>query len=211
MPEKPVRYAPIAWFTLGGIIIGYLLVHPFAMLAYILGPHHPHSFMDVSLWHRQLSQAFNPEMLTMGGAFAFMGGVAGFSLGAWYLQKERLAAEKLESQRRQVALATLRELMVTLAHYIRNANLVIGGFSSRLARGGSDPEVLHDLALIHRASQEIDAVITALESLTQIEDTPYIDAWQTRMIDLHQEFKARLQESAASAAGKENREPRKTA
>jgi signal transduction histidine kinase len=211
MPEKPVRYTPIISFTLAGIVIGYLLVHPFAMLAYILGPQHPHDFMDVALWHRQLSLAFSPEMLAMGAAFAFMGGVAGFGLGAWYLQKERLAVEKLESQRRQVALATMRELMVTLAHYIRNANLVIGGFSSRLARGNSDREVLHDLALIHRASQEIDAVITALESLTQIEHTQYIDAWQTRMIDLHQQFKARLQESAAPATGKENHAARKKA
>ncbi len=95
-------------FTLAGMVLGYLLMHPFAMLAYILGPYHFHEPWDFSLWVRQLYSAFSVEMLVMGWAFAFMGGVAGFGLEAWYLQKERLAQEQLESQRRQPAASPLR-------------------------------------------------------------------------------------------------------
>ena len=51
----------------------------------------------------------------MGGAFAFMGGMAGFCLRAWHLQRG-------ESQRRQATLKILQEFMVTLVHYIRNAD-----------------------------------------------------------------------------------------
>lgn len=29
--------------------MGYLLVYPFAMLAYMLGPHHPYESWDISL------------------------------------------------------------------------------------------------------------------------------------------------------------------
>jgi signal transduction histidine kinase len=131
-------------------------------------------------------------MLAMGMAFAFMGGVAGFCLGIWYLQNLRLNAERLESQRRQVALDTLQELMVTLAHHVRNANVVIGGFSSRLIKQAPEPEAQQQLQMIQQASREIDAVISSLESLTEIKHARYIGAWETKMIDLKKELEARL-------------------
>ena len=182
----------IIWFTLAGMVVGYLLVHPFAMLANALGPRLPQSTVDFPLWGHHLRVSFGPEMLAMGGAFAFMGGLAGFFFGIWYYQKERLTTERLESQRSQVALETLRELMVTLAHHIRNANLVIGGFSSRLHKHLPDPEVQRQLQLIQQASREIEAVIASLESLSQVDRARYIGEWETRMIDLKQELEARL-------------------
>ena len=188
--------ARLIWFTLAGIVMGYLLMHPFAMLAYILGPHHPHESWDFSLWARQVHTAFSAEMLVMGLAFSFMGGAAGFGLGAWHLQKERLAQEHLETQRRQAALNTVRELMVTLAHHIRNANLVIGGFSEHLQKHISDPELRRQLELIHRSSHEIDEVILALENVSQIDHAQYIDGWRTQMIDLKKELEARLDAEA---------------
>jgi signal transduction histidine kinase len=190
------RFGRLLLFTLAGMVMGYLLMHPFAMLAYILGPHHPHGSWDVSLWARQVHGAFSPEMLVMGLAFSLMGGAAGFGLGAWHLQKERLAQEQLETQRRQTALNTVRELMVTLAHHIRNANLVIGGFSQHLQKHISDPELRRQLELIHRASHEIDEVIASLENLSQIDQVQYIDSWRTEMIDLKKELEARLDTEA---------------
>ena len=187
-----IRPSRIAWFTLGGMLAGYVLVHPFAMLAYILGPQHPHEPWDFTLWGRQVSVSFSTDMLAMALAFVIMGGVAGFFLGAWYLQKERLALARVESERRLAALETLRELMVTLAHHIRNANVVIGGFSARLGkRHPDDPELSRQLRMIHNASQEIEAVIASLESLTEIDRTQYVSAWETKMIDLKKELEAR--------------------
>jgi signal transduction histidine kinase len=182
----------IIWFTLAGMVVGYLLVHPFAMLANALGPRLPQSSVDFPLWGHHLRVSFGPEMLAMGAAFAFMGGLAGFFFGIWYYQKERLTTERLKSQRRQVALETLRELMVTLAHHIRNANVVIGGFSSRMLKNLPDPEVQRQLQLIQQASREIEAVIASLESLSKIDRARYIGEWETRMIDLKQELEARL-------------------
>ncbi len=180
------------WFTLAGVAGGYALLHPFAMLAYILDPQHAPVPLNISLWGRQVRLAFSAEMLAMGGAFVFMGGVAGFCLGAWYLQKERWVVEKLESQRRLTVLETRKELMVTLAHHIRNANVVIGGFSTRLQKHLSDPEIKQQLEMIHQASREIEAVIASLESLSEIDHTQHIGAWATKMIDLKQELAARL-------------------
>ncbi|MBM4293954.1 MAG: hypothetical protein FJ126_03505 [Deltaproteobacteria bacterium] len=183
------------WFTLGGMAVGFLLMHPFAMLAYIIGPQHPHAPWDLTLWGRQLHLSFSRDMLAMGLAFAFMGGVAGFILGAWRLQKERLAAARLESQKRQAALDTLQQLMVTLAHHIRNANLVIGGYSARLQKSLPDTQWRQPLAMVHRASREIDAVIKSLENLAEVTSIPYVNGSQTRMIDLQQELEARLAQS----------------
>jgi len=183
--------------------LGFLLVHPFAMVANTLDPLHPHQAMDFSLWTAQLRLAFSRAMLTMGVAFALMGGVAGFGLGAWHLQKERWMAEKLESQRRLAALETLQELMVTLAHHIRNANVVIGGFSSRLQKRAPDPEMQQQLQMIHRASHEIDAVIKSLENLAEVNAVPYVNGSLARMIDLKKELEARL----ATKAIKEPHEP----
>jgi signal transduction histidine kinase len=190
--ESTLRKSRIVWFTLAGMLVGYLLIHPFAMLASILGPRLPHFPLGFSLWGHHLRVSFGAEMLVMGTAFAFLGGLAGFFFGIWYYQKERLTAERLESQRRQVALQTLQELIVTLAHHIRNANIVIGGFSSRLLKNQHDPEVQRQLHLIQRASREIEAVIASLESLSQIDRARYIGEWETTMIDLKQELEARL-------------------
>ncbi len=180
--------------------MGYLLMHPFAMLAYVLGPRQPHPPMELSLWGHQVHRAFSAEMLAMGGAFAFMGGVAGLCLGAWYLQKERWTAEKLESERRLAALETLRELMVTLAHHIRNSNMVIGGFSNRLGKHIEDPESQAQMQMIQQASREIEAVIASLQNLTEISTVKYSSEGQARMIDLKKELEARL------AASKEIKE-----
>lgn len=189
-------YPRLIWFTLGGIVAGYLLMHPFAMLAYPLGPQHPYTLMGIKLWGIQVSQAFSVEGLAMGGAFAFMGGIAGFCLGAWSLQKERWLAEKLESQQRLVALETLRQLMVTLAHHIRNSNMVIGGFSTHLLKNLADVESAQKLQMIQQASREIEAVINALQNLTEISTVKYATEGRARMIDLKKELEAHLSQQA---------------
>lgn len=179
------RKSLIVWFTLAGMALGYLCIHPFATLSYILGPH-PHTPLDVNLWGYKVQLGFSFVMYAVAGAFALMGGLAGFSLGAWHLQKERLAAAKLESQSRQAALDTLQELMVTLAHYIRNANMVIGGFSARLLKRLSEAELQEQMRRIQQASREIEAVITSLQHLTEINTIPYTAEGRARMIDLKQ-------------------------
>jgi signal transduction histidine kinase len=190
------RFGRLIIFILAGMAAGYILMHPFAMLAYMLGPHHPQGSWDASLWAHQVHNAFSAEMLVMGLAFSLMGGVAGFGLGAWYLQKESLVLEQLETERRQATLDAVREFMVTLAHHIRNANLVIGGFSKHMQRHISDPELIRQAEMIHRASHEIDEVILALENVSQLDHTQYIDGWRTKMIDLKKALEAHLDTEA---------------
>jgi signal transduction histidine kinase len=101
-------------------------------------------------------------------------------------------AEKIESQKWLAALETLWDLMVTLAHHIRNSNMVIGGFSALLSKHIADPEFQRQLQKIKQASREIEAVIDSLQNLTEISTVKYITEGQARMIDLKKELEARL-------------------
>jgi signal transduction histidine kinase len=182
----------IVWFTLAGTAIGLLLVHPVATLAYTLGHSHPATPLSLPLVLYELRRAFGPDLVHIGVAFAILGGAAGWAMGSWFLQKERLEAEKMECLRDLTALETLKELMVTLAHYIRNANMVVGGFSTHLLKCVPDPECQEQLHLIQQAAQEIDAVIASLQNLTEINTVEYTTSTHELMIDLKRDIEARL-------------------
>jgi signal transduction histidine kinase len=180
----------IIWGTLAGAIIGILLVHPIAMLAY--GVEHPSGPVNLNYFLHLLRQAFGPGLVRMGLFFALLGGAVGLGVGIFFLQKKRLLAETMECQRSLASLETLKELMITLAHYIRNANMVIGGFSDRLLKQCPCLGIQEEFNLIHEASQEIDAVIASLQNLTEISTEEYTASSHELMIDLKKEVEARL-------------------
>jgi signal transduction histidine kinase len=189
---KKLFKAKMVWFTLAGLAVGILLVHPVAMLAYTMEHYRSSGPISFTFVLHQLRRAFGPGLVHMGLVFALLGGGAGFVLGAWFLEKERVVEEKMECLRSLAALETLKELMVTLAHYIRNANMVVGGFSDRLLKSISDPEQQEELRLIQHAAQEIDAVIATLQNLTEISTVEYTASSSEVMIDLKKELEARL-------------------
>ncbi len=101
----------------------------------------------------------------------------------------------MEAQKRQAALETLQQLMVTLPHHFRNAKVVIGGFGSRLQKSLKETAEQERLGLMIKASREIDAVINALENLAEVTTVQYIDSGQAKIIDLQKELEARLANS----------------
>jgi len=200
---KTVIQGKIVWFTLAGVAVGILLVHPFAMLLYAMEHHPPSAPLSLPFVLHQLRRAFGPYLVRIGLVFAFLGGVAGWVVGSWFLQKKRLEAEKIEHLRSITALETLKELMVTLAHYIRNANMVVGGFSARLSKSIPDHGLQEELRLIQEASREIDAVIASLQDLTEISSVEYTASSHERMIDLKKDLEARLAKTQLGADQKQ--------
>jgi signal transduction histidine kinase len=192
----------VVWFILAGMGVGILLIHPVARLAYTMGHLHPGTPLSIPLVLDELRRAFGPDLIPVGLAFAGLGGAVGWLMGAWYLQKEKLAAEQMECLRSLTALETLKELMVTLAHYIRNANMVVGGFSAHLLKCIPDPECQEQLHLIQQAAQEIDAVITSLQNLSEINTVEYTASSHELMIDLKKDIEARLAKMQAAQAPK---------
>ena len=193
----------MVWFILAGMGVGILLVHPVARLAYTMGHQHPATPLSIPLVLHELGRAFGPDLLPLGLAFAVLGGAIGWLLGAWFIQKQQLAAEQLECLRSLTALETLKELMVTLAHYIRNANMVVGGFSAHLLKCIDDRQCQEQLHLIQQAAQEIDAVIASLQNLTEISTVEYTASSHELMIDLKKDIEARLAKAQATQVAKE--------
>jgi signal transduction histidine kinase len=192
----------IVWFILAGMGVGMLLVHPVARLVYTVGHRQSAIPLSIPLVLHELGRAFGPDLMPLGLAFAVLGGAVGWLLGAWFVQKQQLAAEQMACLRSLTALETLKELMVTLAHYIRNANMVVGGFSAHLCKCISDPECQRQLHLIQQAAQEIDAVIAALQNLTEINTVEYTASSHELMIDLKKDIEARLARAQAAEAAK---------
>jgi hypothetical protein len=200
--EPKANKARIVWFTLGGIAVGILLVHPVATLAYTLGHHYPATPLSFPAALYALRRAFGPDLVHLGLVLGVLGGAAGWLAGSWFLQRERLKAEKMECLRDLTALETLKELMVTLAHYIRNANMVVGGFSTHLLKCVPDPECQEKLRLILQAAREIDAVIASLQNLTEISTVEYTASSHELMIDLKKDLEARLAKAQAGEGPK---------
>ncbi|MBM4285440.1 MAG: hypothetical protein FJ128_09350 [Deltaproteobacteria bacterium] len=188
----PTETRRTLWFSLAGSLAGFFLFQPLVVLVYNLAPATWHEFGDIALWKRLLEMSTTSTSLFMGTVFALFGGASGWYFGSWLEHRERLAAERLESARRLAALETLKELMVTLAHYIRNANMVIGGFGGQLGRHLDDPRQQERLAHIIQASREIEAVIDSLEHLTELSTTQYVASGSARLIDLKEELEKRL-------------------
>jgi signal transduction histidine kinase len=200
---KTARKLKIIWFTVAGMGVGILLVHPVARLAYTMGHLHPATPLSIPLVLHELRRAFGPDLIPLGLAFAVLGGAVGWLLGSWFIQKEQLATEQMECLRSLTALETLKELMVTLAHYIRNANMVVGGFSAHLLKCVPDPECQKHLHLIQQAAQEIDAVITSLQNLTEISTVEYTAGSHELMIDLKKDIEARLAKAETAEGRKQ--------
>ena len=180
------------WFILAGIVVGILLIHPVIMLAYTVGHRPPGTALTLAYLLHELRHAFGPGLVHMGLIFALVGGVAGWMVWAWFRQKKQLDAERIACLRDLTALNTLKQLTVTLAHYIRNANMVVGGFSNHLLKAIPDPKLQEQLRLIHQASEEIDAVMASLQNLTEISTVEYTASSHEKMIDLQKDLEARL-------------------
>jgi len=175
-----------------GMFLGFFVIQPLNVLVYNLAPQVRVEFHNISFWKRLLEMSTDSTSLFMGLAYAILGGITGLWFGMWLYQRDCLQAEQVESARRLAAFDTLKELMVTLAHYIRNANMVIGGFSSHLAHHLTDARQKENAELIRQASHKIDSVIKSLENLTEISVTRYTTGGTAQMIDLKEELEKDL-------------------
>ena len=191
--KKPPSYGRrLVGPILVGMLLGFFVIQPLNVLVYNLAPQIRLEFHNISFWKRLLEMSTDSISLFMGLAYAVLGGITGLVFGMWLYQRDCLQAEQIESARRLTALKTLQELMVTLAHHIRNANMIIGGFSNILAQHLAEGRQKEQAQLIRQESKNIDAIIDSLESLTEISVTQYTTSGTAQMIDLKQELEENL-------------------
>lgn len=186
---KPLKPAVI------GALAGYFFLHLYAMLAYSFYQTHL-SGMEraegvAGIWDyfkATLSTALNPAMLHMGIPFGILGAVAGLFFGYWRESERRRG----EIEKRAYTVEALKQLMITLSHYLLNASTAIGGFARHISRDERDPEHKEHLEVIEEESEKIEAVVKSLQSLKSIMTENYGTDSDTLMIDIKKQIEEHL-------------------
>jgi hypothetical protein len=175
------KYRMEIFSLVAGSVMGFLLFHPYTMLVYSFMNLQGHGGENTQFQWKELFSivrtTFNPMMLPMAIAFGVFNGIIGLLIGA-------LIAKKRRVERQKIALETLNRLMITLSHYLLNANTVIGGMARHCKRTGSNNDILCSLEVIEEQAREIDAVIKALKAITEIKTADYTTTGKALMIDI---------------------------
>jgi len=182
------------------MVVGYLILHPYTMLVYAL-LNVPGQNIHLNDLRVQALMAFKPVMLPMAISFVFFGGITGFLIGIAIDRKRRLTSIQHEHEIGKIALETLKQLMITLSHYLLNANMVIGGKVRLCRKAMSTKDILPDLKVVEDQARRIDAVIESLRQLTEVKTADYSTSGQTKMIDIAKELEARLHQMNKSHDG----------
>ena len=189
------RWSYLVWFILGAGV-GHLLIHPYAMVAYSMMDMYRQGHMSIEMEHVMQSarSIFEPFMLPMTIAFSVLSGLIALLMAVLYDRKKILNEALIENERKKASLETLNRLMVTLSHYLLNANTVIGGIVRHCRKHNSKEEICSSLASIENQAHKIDAVITALRKITDIKTADYSSGGHDFMLDIAKEIEAILKE-----------------
>lgn len=175
--------------TAAGAVFGFIVLHPYAMLA----EHFTHiSAGTVSV--------FAPEMIPMTLAFILFGGVIGGLTGNGWRKVRQLEEARIERERRKAAVDMLRQLMVTLSHYITNSTTAIGGFAMRGLKDERKQEMVEGyLRIIGAESDRIRVVINSLNSVISADPYgPDAEEEATLMLRLQEEINKNLSDLSRS-------------
>lgn len=190
------RY-PVLVLSVAGAILGYVVLYPYVLVSYLLlhpGVEHPPLAGGVGLLETfgYARETFHEHWSLMSVSFALFGLLAGAMAGLYLRQHRRYEAELQERARREAALETLQQLMVTLSHYLLNIAVIVGGQAQRSLR--EDPEGRHRDAwvAIREKARELEAVVSSLRALTEIRMELYCEGGEARMIDIRRELGERM-------------------
>lgn len=112
-------------------------------------------------------------------------------MGSWLSAR----AHRIDMEKQFLAVETVRQLTVTLAHHLLNAASVIGGFASLAIRKEQDEEIRRRLEAIREEARRIEAVVETLKTLDTVATERYVKDGMTMMIDIRKELMERLQRS----------------
>jgi hypothetical protein len=131
-------------------------------------------------------------MLPMAASFAVLGGVIGLLVGILISKRESLHQAELARAKKKIALETMKNLLVTLSHYLLNANMIIGGKVRHCKKLVSDQDVSASLDIIEDQGRKIESVVKALKDITEVKTADYTSDGQVLMIDITRELEEQL-------------------
>jgi len=176
-------------YTLAGAAIGFALLHPYTMLVYGI-----HGKYEATALLSHIADSFTPSMLHMGLPFALIGGIAGLFFGYWLVSEKK--REQVEM--RACAVNTLKQLMVTLSHYLLNASAVMGGYAAHVLKTEKDADLRKHIEAIREEAEYVEAVVKSLQSLEAIVTERYSKDSETMMLDIKSDLEKRLAEKKAA-------------
>lgn len=189
---------PVLVLSVAGAVAGCVVLHPYVLLSYLLlhpGAEHPHLFGEGAgffAFYRQAQEAFHQHWSLMSVSFALFGLLAGAIAGLYLKQHRRYEAELQERARREAALETLRQLMVTLSHYLLNIAVVVGGQAQRALREDPEGRYRDAWVAVREKAREMETVVASLQALTEVRTELYREGGKERMIDIQREMEERL-------------------
>jgi predicted histidine transporter YuiF (NhaC family) len=197
------KYRAHIFSSITGAVIGYFVFHPYTMtMSYLMRVYEGgeiywnwRNLFDIFLMN------FKPSMLPMASAFAFFGCIIGLLTGVIVERKKSSYELAHENEKKKVALETLRRLMVTLSHYLLNANVVIGGEVRRARKIVTDKGTLASLEVLEKEAKKIDSVIRALRQVTEIKTANYTSEGHGLMIDITKEIEEQLKSNGSVSSG----------
>ncbi len=185
------------FYPLAGFILGLLILHPYAMFVdRMIGPGTSDSMAVI-----ETAGFFEPGMLLMGLAFGLLGGLTGLLFAVVVERGHRLILSEHEKEKREIALRTIHNLMVTLSHHLLNANMIIGGKVRRCRKIAVEQDLLEGLKLIEEQGRKIDAVLNSLRSLVEINTSGYTSDGLVSMIDISRELDEQLDNNESRRSG----------
>lgn len=185
------RYRRHLAYSIIGAFIGYTIFHVYTMGIDFFIVHK----MDIYSWENIIHVffvTFTPEMFSMSVAFAFFGGLNGLFIAIIVERKKKLYTLEHENEKKKVALETLQRLMITLSHYLLNANTIIAGMARRCLKCNSAEDMKDSIDIIEEEAKKIEAIIMTLKKITDIRIADYTSHGKGLMIDITQEIEEQL-------------------
>ena len=142
------------------------------------------------------------KLITYGGEIATVG-ICRDITERVEVEKQRLRVAKLENERKTIALETLHQLMVTLSHYLLNANTIIGGMVRRSRRAASEGIRLASLKAVEEQAKKTEIVIQALKRVAEIKTADYTAESHMLMIDVKKEIEDTLAKAGETGASEQ--------
>ncbi len=182
------KYSLKIVFTLGGLIFGVLVAHPYIMLVYYFtSPDRGHVPGGGSVF-TALAYAFSSSMLPMTLALSFFCGVIGFLSSLLVERNRKLARMQFAVQRQEAVMGSLQKLLSVLSHFILNSTMVIASSTRRLrskVKGMNLPaDFEKTLKGIEQQAKKNEAVLKLMQESDYLECVEGADRSMARIIEL---------------------------
>ncbi len=193
-------------FTLGGLIFGVLVAHPYIMLVYYFTSPDRGYVPGGGSVLQAVAYAFSPEMLPMTLALSFFCGVIGF-LSSLILERNRkLAGMQFAVQRQEAVMGSLQKLLSVLSHFILNSTMVIASSTRRLrskVKGMNLPTDFEEtLKEIEQQARKNEEVLKLMQENDYLECIEGDDRSMDRILELTRWLEGRISNRAVSSDGR---------